>query len=218
MESLMKNIVPLLLSIILIGLIALFLIFRLGHGAGWVKFLSRDVLFTAAYISWIFAEFTVSKREIGQGDRTRDYGTCGLYAVGQSAVFLSALFFAPTGTALNAAHVLGFAIFLSGVLFRLWAIRTLGRYYSHIVREVTDHKIVDWGPYRIVRHPAYLGMIVANIGVTVFFFNVVTLCLLFFLLIPSIIIRILIEERMLYSIEGYKAFAEGRKRLVPGVW
>jgi protein-S-isoprenylcysteine O-methyltransferase Ste14 len=214
----MKNSAPLFLSVILIGLIVFLLIIRVGDGAGWRAFLNRDVLFAATYIVWIFAELGVSKREMDQGDKTRDYGTCGLYAVGQAAVFLSALFFAPTGKTLNAAHMVGFIIFLSGVLFRLWAIRTLGRYYSHIVREVADHKIVDWGPYRVIRHPAYLGMIVANIGVTVFFFNPVTLLLLLLLLIPSIVIRILIEERTLYTIQGYETFAEGRRRLVPGVW
>jgi protein-S-isoprenylcysteine O-methyltransferase Ste14 len=214
----MKNRVPLLLSIILFGLIVFLLIVRLWGIAGWEDILNRDVLFAVTYIGWILAESSVSKRELDQGDQTRDYGTCGLYAVGQAGVFLSALFFAPTGKPLNAAHLIGYVVFLSGVLFRLWAIRTLGRYYSHIVREVTDHKIVDWGPYRIIRHPAYLGMIVANIGVTIFFFNPVTLCLFLFLLIPAIVIRILIEELTLYTIQGYEAFAQTRKRLIPGVW
>jgi protein-S-isoprenylcysteine O-methyltransferase Ste14 len=214
----MKNIAPLFMSIILVGLIGLFLFARLGYTVGRGDILNRDVLFSLAYIAWIVAEFSVSKREIGQGDRTHDYGTCGLYAVGQAGVFLSALFFAPTGKSLGALHVIGFIVFVSGVLFRLWAIRTLGRYYSHIVREVADHRIVDSGPYRIVRHPAYLGMIVANVGVTVFFFNFATLALLLLLLVPSIVLRILIEEQTLYTIEGYTAFARDRKRLVPGVW
>ena len=214
----MKNIVPFVLSIVLIGLIVLFLVVRLGHEAGREGILNRDTLFAATYIAWIIAELAVSKREMGQGNKTRDYGTCGPYAVGQAGVLLSGLFFAPLAKAVNAAHVIGFLIFLSGVLVRLWAIRTLGRYYSHIVREVDDHKIVDWGPYRIVRHPAYLGMIVANVGVTVFFFNVMTLCLLLSLLIPAIVIRIFVEERTLFTIEGYEAFARGRKRLIPGVW
>jgi protein-S-isoprenylcysteine O-methyltransferase Ste14 len=214
----LKNSVPLFMSILLVGLIVLFLIVRLGDEAGWGKLLNRDALFAAAYVAWIIAELAVSTREIGQGDRTSDHGTCGIYAAGQAVVFLSALFFAPVRAPLSAAHIVGFAAFILGVLFRLWAIRTLGRYYSHIVREVTNHAIVDSGPYRLVRHPAYLGMIVANIGVIVFFFNVVTLCLFLFLLIPSIIIRILVEERTLFTIKGYSAFAEQRKRLIPGIW
>ena len=214
----MKNSAPLFLSVILIGLIVFFLIVRLWDGTSLGNILDRDVLFAVTYIAWIFAEWGVSKREMDQGDKTRDYGTCGLYAVGQAAVFLSALFFAPTGKALGAAHVVGFIIFLFGVLFRLWAIRTLGRYYSHIVREVDDHKIVDTGPYRVIRHPAYLGMITANVGVTVFFFNYATLFLLLFLLVPAIVLRIIIEERTLFAVEGYRAFARRRKRLIPGVW
>ncbi len=214
----MKNVMPLVMSIVLIGLIALFLFARLGYAVDRADLLNRDVLFAAAYVAWIVAELAVSAREMRQGDQTRDRGTCGAYAAGQAAVLLSGLFFAPVGRPLSAAHVIGFVVFFFGVLFRLWAVRTLGRYYSHIVREVTDHRIVDSGPYRVIRHPAYLGMIVANVGVTIFFFNLVTLCVLLLLLVPAIVIRILVEEQTLFTIEGYKEFARDRKRLVPGVW
>ncbi|PQP34531.1 hypothetical protein C6A37_07295 [Desulfobacteraceae bacterium SEEP-SAG9] len=36
-------------------------------------------------------------------------------------------------------HFLGLIVFLFGICFRLWAIITLGHYYSHIVRAVDDH-------------------------------------------------------------------------------
>ena len=62
-------------------------------------------------------------------------------------------------------HVVDFAgdgvtgLFAAGVAFRLWAVFTLGRFYSHSVRLRRDHRIVESGPYRFVRHPAYAGMI-----------------------------------------------------------
>jgi protein-S-isoprenylcysteine O-methyltransferase Ste14 len=206
------------MSFVLIGLIIFFSFQRLGGEFSGAAFVNADILFSILYVAWILAELRVSKRETTQGDRTRDYGTCLLYAVGQAVVFLSALIFAPVTPSLTVPHILGLAISVSGVTFRLWAIRTLGRYYSHIVREVEDHRIVESGPYRVVRHPAYLGMIVANIGVVIFFFNPVTLALFLFLLAPAIVLRILIEERTLYRMEGYGAYAARRKRLMPGVW
>jgi protein-S-isoprenylcysteine O-methyltransferase Ste14 len=211
----MKNRIPLIMSGSLVVLIFLFTAIRIGRVT---DIPVGDIAFVLAYIAWIAAELRISVQEMGQGDKTKDYGTCALYAVGQAVVFISALYFAPVGKTFSVAHIAGFVVFVSGVLFRLWAIRTLGRYYSHIVREVEGHRIVDSGPYRAVRHPAYLGMIVANIGVTVFFFNAVTLCLLLLLLVPAIVLRILIEERTLFTIDGYPAFAESRKRLMPGVW
>lgn len=214
----MKNHMPLVMTIVLIGLIVFLSILRFGGEFSRTSFLYADVLFTVLYLFWILAELGVARREITQGDRTRDYGTCALYAVGQAVVFLSALVYAPKTPSLTIKHILGLVVFILGVSFRLWAIRTLGRYYSHIVREVEDHRIIQSGPYRLVRHPAYLGMIVGNIGVVIFFFNTVTLALFLFLLTPAIILRILIEERTLYQMDGYEDYAERKNRLVPGVW
>ena len=214
----MKNFMPLVMSIVLISLIVLFSVHRFGGELSRRDFLYADMLFTLLYLVWILAEMGVSKRETTQGDRTRDYGTCALYAVGQAVVFLSALLCSPVTSSVTVLHAVGLLIFVSGGSFRLLAIRTLGRYYSHIVREVDDHRIIQSGPYRIVRHPAYLGMIVANIGVVVFFFNPVTTAIFLLWLTPAIILRILIEERMLLQMEGYEAYAARKKRLVPGVW
>jgi protein-S-isoprenylcysteine O-methyltransferase Ste14 len=109
-------------------------------------------------------------------------------------------------------------LFLSGICYRLWAIKTLGRYYSHIVRKVHEHRIIASGPYRFIRHPAYAGMIVANLGIVLYFFNWVTLSVFFFTLLPSIVLRIFIEEKTLFEIRGYSDFARHRKRLFPAIW
>jgi hypothetical protein len=51
-----------------------------------------------------------------------------------------------------------------------------------------------------------------------FFLNEKTLIAYLFLFLPSIITRIIMEEKALRTIEGYPEFARGRKRLVPFVW
>jgi isoprenylcysteine carboxyl methyltransferase (ICMT) family protein YpbQ len=61
-------------------------------------------------------------------------------------------------------------------------------------------------------------MVVANFGVLLCFFNWVTACVFLFLLLPAIILRIVIEEKTLFGIEGYGGFANKRKRLFPGIW
>jgi len=91
-------------------------------------------------------------------------------------------------------------------------------FYSHRVRTVAQHRIVASGPYRFTRHPAYAGMIIANAGISIYFFNRVTICVFLFILVPAVLLRIVIEERTLFGIEGYAEFAKKRKRLFPAVW
>jgi len=214
-----RNAIPLLLSIILIGLICLLLLYRITHQNIWINsIVNFDVIFASLYLAWILIESKISKEEMHKGDKTSDYGTCELYAIGQAGVFLSALWFSAAWEYPNLFHFIGFITFLCGIAYRLWAIKTLGKYYSHIVREVDAHKIVDSGPYRHIRHPAYAGMILANLGVIIFFFNLITLIICLLILIPAIILRIIIEEKTLFRIDGYVYFAQNRKCLIPGVW
>jgi protein-S-isoprenylcysteine O-methyltransferase Ste14 len=144
--------------------------------------------------------------------------TCQLYGVGQALTILTALWFPSVWRVPNAAHFVGISIFLLGVCYRLWAIHTLGQFYSHRVRTVSQHQIVVSGPYSTTRHPAYAGMIIANAGICIYFFNCVTLFVFLFILVPAIILRIVIEEKMLLGIEGYPEFAGKRKRLFPAIW
>jgi|SRR5579871_2623146 len=48
-----------------------------------------------------------------------------------------------------------------GFLFAWWARLTLGRLWSGWVSKKADHRVVDNGPYAIVRHPIYTGIILA---------------------------------------------------------
>jgi protein-S-isoprenylcysteine O-methyltransferase Ste14 len=214
-----RNVIPTVLSVSLVGLVITLLIARIKDHGIWDGGLANlDVLFVFVYLCWIISEFKVSKEEIGKGNKTSDYGTCELYATGQAAVFLSALWLTPIQESPHLVQIIGFVIFVLGITLRLFAIKTLGKYYSHIVRRVENHKIIDSGPYRYIRHPAYAGMILANLGIVLFYFNWVTLLLFALVLLPAIILRILIEEKTLFKIASYPSYAQDRSRLIPGIW
>ena len=56
------------------------------------------------------------------------------------------------------------AFTLAGLLFTWWARIHLGRLWSSDVARKADHHVIDTGPYGIVRHPIYTGIILASIG------------------------------------------------------
>ena len=58
----------------------------------------------------------------------------------------------------------GAALTLIGLLFSVWARVYLGRNWSGTVTVKVDHELITSGPYSIVRHPIYTGLLLAFIG------------------------------------------------------
>ena len=54
-----------------------------------------------------------------------------------------------------------------GFLFAWWARIHLGRFWSRSVSRKADHRVIDTGPYRLVRHPIYTGIITATIATAI---------------------------------------------------
>lgn len=216
-----KDFTPLTMWFILFTAIIVFAFHRLNRNLSVLAEypVHLDVIFISLYLFWMIIELRVSKKDvITEGKKTSDFMTCQLYGLGQALTILTALWFKSVWRTQNVAHFIGTAIFIFGVCYRLWAIRTLGEFYSHRVRTAAQHKIVISGPYSVIRHPAYAGMIIANAGICIYFFNWVTICMFFLILVPAIILRIVIEEKTLFGIEGYPEFARTRKRLFPAIW
>ena len=216
-----RDFTPLIMWFVLLAGILVLAFIRLSRTLGvWDQYpVNFDAIFISLYILWMIIEFRVSKEDVNtEGKNTSDSATCQLYGVGQALTIFTALWFPSVWPVPKVAHFVGINIFLLGVLYRLWAIRTLRQFYSHRVRTVSQHQIVASGPYRFTRHPAYAGMIIANAGISMYFFNWVTLCVFLFILVPAILLRIVIEEKTLFGIKGYSEFAKNRKRLLPGVW
>lgn len=116
--------------------------------------------------------------------------------------------------------VAGLVVFAAGLAIRVWAIRTLGRFFIYTVRVEEDHRVVEDGPYRLIRHPSYTGLLMAALGVGIALGNwlSVAACLL-----PALIgfsIRLVGEERLLAAELGepYRAYMARTKRLIPGIW
>jgi protein-S-isoprenylcysteine O-methyltransferase Ste14 len=117
-------------------------------------------------------------------------------------------------------RLLGVSFFLLGFMLVLWAMYT-NKYFSQTVRIQTErgHTAVTSGPYRLVRHPGYLGMIISLLG-AVFILDSLwgITCFAFYLAV--IITRTAFEDRTLQAeLPGYREFTQKTKyRIIPGVW
>ena len=118
----------------------------------------------------------------------------------------------------DAVRWLGVAILAAGGALRLWPVFVLGHRFSGLVAIQPDHTLVTTGIYRHVRHPSYLGLMVASIGWALAFRSVVGLLLTAALLVP-LLARIRDEERLLAAEFGdaYEAYRRRSWRLVPGL-
>jgi protein-S-isoprenylcysteine O-methyltransferase Ste14 len=64
------------------------------------------------------------------------------------------------------AHALA-GLTLAGILFAWWARIHLGRLWSSAITRKEDHRVVDTGPYALVRHPIYTGLIAAILATAI---------------------------------------------------
>jgi protein-S-isoprenylcysteine O-methyltransferase Ste14 len=137
----------------------------------------------------------------------------------------------PTGLAANsggkvnsmsfsASHLIfltiGLAMVLAGVIIRFVAILTLKRNFSGLLRIREGHTLVKSGIYRWIRHPAYLGAILLFLGIPVMLSSLLGFAVMF-LLVPYLMHRITLEERMLIDRFGaeYEDYKKSSKKLIP---
>jgi len=119
-----------------------------------------------------------------------------------------------------AASVAGLLVLWGGIGFRWWAMGTLGRYFTFTVQASADQPVVSHGPYRIVRHPGYTGVLLAMVGMGLLLANWLSVLALAVVVAAGMTYRISVEERTLVAALGpaYEDYCSGRKRLIPLVW
>jgi protein-S-isoprenylcysteine O-methyltransferase Ste14 len=128
----------------------------------------------------------------------------------------------PSATALDGTVLFGtgLALMWCGICLRFWSFRTLGRYFTFTVMTSADQPVVTSGPYRFVRHPSYLGVVLMLTGIGAAYGNWLSLAALALVPLIGFIYRIHVEEAALSATLGsaYTSYAAGRKRLIPFVW
>ena len=114
----------------------------------------------------------------------------------------------------------GLAIAWAGIALRVIAVTTLGSMFNTLISIHEDHVLVQEGPYRFVRHPSYAGVLLISTGIGLALGNVAGLVAIVGLRLAGYVRRINVEESALAEGLGdaYTRYAQGRARLIPGVW
>ena len=116
--------------------------------------------------------------------------------------------------------MLGYALLITGMVGVTWA-ESVNKFFEPTVRIQTDrgHRVIDTGPYAIVRHPGYVSAFLSSsacpfaLGSLWALIPAILLCLL-------LVVRTIWEDRTLREeLAGYEEYAQRvRYRLIPGVW
>lgn len=117
-------------------------------------------------------------------------------------------------------HLAGLLFTILGYGLFLWAMAS-NAFFAEGVRIQTErgHSVAKGGPYRFVRHPGYVGVIMAHLA-TPFLLGSLWALIPSALLAGLFVLRTSLEDKMLTAeLAGYEAYAqETRYRLLPGVW
>ena len=113
---------------------------------------------------------------------------------------------------------IGVVLCIAGLTFCIWARFTLGRNWSGVVTFKGGHELITHGPYALVRHPIYTGLLTMFVGTVIVLGHVagvIALPLVFW----GLWIKLRYEEKLMLEKfpDKYTAYQQRVKRLIPFV-
>jgi protein-S-isoprenylcysteine O-methyltransferase Ste14 len=114
----------------------------------------------------------------------------------------------------------GVAIMLSGIIFRQYAISFLGKFFTATIQIKNNHELIRAGPYRYIRHPSYLGILIISLGLGIALANWISLLLCIVLPEIGVLQRIKVEEKELERHFGrqYQDYRKSTWRIFPYIY
>jgi protein-S-isoprenylcysteine O-methyltransferase Ste14 len=155
-----------------------------------------------------------------------DLGSHFVYSFGW-AISLFFLLLAPFLNLIDAGRVepqwlfgpLGLLLAVFGLCLRYWSASTLGEFHTRTLLVKENHKVVQNGPYKLIRHPGYTGILCLLIGASIATLNLATVKAVPIIMIMVVLYRIYAEERMLRNeLTEYAPYMQRTKRLIPFIF
>jgi protein-S-isoprenylcysteine O-methyltransferase len=182
----------------------------------------RNIAIIALFL-WIFVDAIVVFRHKTDEVENRDHSSLKLLMIGGPLAWSIsiALAFSTMGTIhWVALQIAGLAVMGIGIVVRSTAIIQLGRFHTPNVAVRSDHQLKQTGLYRYVRHPSYLGALIAFLGFGFALGNWLSV-LVMMVITPCIYLYRIREEDAALSAElgeAYRQYCLRTKRLIPWLY
>jgi len=120
----------------------------------------------------------------------------------------------------TAVQIIGAGLVVSAWLLFGEARRMIRSSYSGHLVVTESQKLVQSGPYRLVRHPSYLSFILMTAGIALGYSSLISVAVILVVLVPGLVYRIRVEEGLLeeHFQDEWRGYAARTKKLIPGVW
>jgi len=120
----------------------------------------------------------------------------------------------------NTFFVIGMVLFFIGFIIRIHSFLILKQYFTYTVAKVENHKIIQTGLYKFIRHPGYLGQLIIFIGISTSISNWLSILVMMIPITFGYLYRIKVEEKFMFEQlgEDYFNYKERTKRLIPMIY
>jgi protein-S-isoprenylcysteine O-methyltransferase Ste14 len=212
------------IGLIVLGLLVFIPADTLAYWQGWAFILVFTVTTNAIGLRLALKDPALLERCLKVGPQAETRPAQKVLITIAFAVFLALPVLSALDHRLGWSHVpqwlsvLGNGLVALGLLIDLAVFRE-NSFGGSTIEKMEGQRVITSGPYALVRHPMYVGVLVMLIGVPLALGSYWGL-LLVLVAPPILVLRILDEENMLRrELAGYEAYARRvRWRLVPGVW
>ena len=139
----------------------------------------------------------------------------------QLAGIVEAIYFRyPDSLRWDAVTTAALVAMLAGLGLRVWAVVTLGRFFTWFITVYDDHQVIRSGPFRFIRHPAYGGALILFVATLVFLHAWVGAALSLVFQLFAYLRRIRYEEAMMIERLGerYQTYVREVGALMPLLW
>ncbi len=120
----------------------------------------------------------------------------------------------------NVFFAVGVVTALAGLMIRVRSILTLKQYFTYSVAQTENHKLIETGIYKIIRHPGYLGQLMIFAGIAISLSNWLAVLLMMVPIAIGYVYRIKVEEDFMIEQmgESYLSYQKRTKRMIPMIY